>query len=151
VAVNQRPSLRKTPGRSKPVQEAGGEQEEGPAEPKAKGKGKARAEGIAQHKGKGRAREEGQAKEEGRAKKSKLEALRRDTERFHLERVCLLFSAPQNGWTKKEALSLGELIFLIDGCDQSLTDFVPAVLFLFYGPSVFPPGFIQVRPTAPGL
>jgi len=151
VAVNSKPSLRKTPGRSKPVQEVGDEQEEGQAEPKAKGKGKARAEGIARHKGKGRAKEEDQAKEDGRAKKSKSEALRRNAEQFHLERVCLLFSAPQNGWTKKEALSLGELIFLIDGWDQSLTDLVPAVLLLFYGPSVFPPGFIQVRPTAPGL
>ena len=100
---------------------------------------------------------EGRGKEsesEGRAKKSaktKREKLRRDTERIHLERMCSLFKAPTNGWTRIEALSLGETNLLIDESDESLTDFVSVVLFRLYGPEAFAPGFVVVRPTAPGL
>jgi len=88
---------------------------------------------------------------EARANKSKSEAARRDAERCQLERMCLLFKAPTNGWTRREVLSLGKIIFLIDGRDESLTNFIPVLLFRLYGSEAFQPGLIEVRPTAPGL
>lgn len=103
--------------------------------------------GKAGEQGKGEAEE---GKSEKRAKKSKAERAKRDEERVHLERMCSLFKAPRKGWTKREVLSLGEKIFLIDGRDESLTNFVPVVLFRLYGPDAFPRDFIKVRPTTSG-
>ena len=51
------------------------------------------------------------------AKKNESEKVRRDGERHHLERISRLFKAPQQAWSKKDVLSLGKLIFLIDGRD----------------------------------
>ena len=90
-------------------------------------------------------------KSETKAKKSESEAVRRDAERYHLERMCLLFRAPAKGWTRKEVLSLGKITFHIDGRDESLTNFFPVVLFRLYGSEAFQPGFVQVHPTATEL
>ena len=93
----------------------------------------------------------GKTKSEARAKKSESEAARRDAERRQLERMCLLFKAPRNGWTRKEVLSLGKITFLNNERDKSLTNLIPALLFRLYGSEAFQPGLIEVRPTAPGL
>ena len=124
MAVNQLPALRRMAATSKPKQRKAGKRAEGQGEKRTT---------------------------EGRAKKSEAEILRRGGERQHLERMCSLFKAPEKGWTKKQALSLGEIIFLIDGCDGSLTDFVPVTLFGLYGPEAFPLGFVKVRSTTSGL
>ena len=102
MAVNQQPSLRRWVSMVKPKQETDGdgEEEEGQVEAKAEEE----AEGNGKGKGKGRAEKEGRAK--------KRERLRRNTECFHLERICFLFGAPRKGWTRKDALGLGELISL---------------------------------------
>jgi len=50
-------------------------------------------------------------------KKNGSEKARRNSERHHLERISRLFKAPRQLWSKKEVLILGEIIFLIDGCD----------------------------------
>jgi len=104
MAVNQEPSLRRSPGTSKPKQGTDGEEEEGQADEEAEEEAE---EEEAEGKGKGK----GRAKE-GRAKKCKWEKLRRNTECDHLERICFLFGAPRKGWTRKDALGLGELISL---------------------------------------
>jgi len=126
---------------SEPKQRAGGEQAERRAR---KGKSVDRAT-----KGKSVDRA-GKTRSEARAKKTESEAARRDAERCQLERMCLLFKAPSNGWTRKEVLSLGKIIFLNNGRDGSLTNLIPAALFRLYGSDAFQPGFIEVRPTAPG-
>ena len=123
MAVNQEPALRRTAVAPEPRQRTG-----------------ELGEGLAE-----------KGKSEGRARKSKTERARRDVERHHMERICSLFRAHGKGWMKKEVLSLGEIIFLIDGCDESLTNFVPVVLFRLYGPGVFPPNFVEVRPAVPRL
>ena len=96
MAVNQGPSLRRLVVTSEPKQSAGDEQAE-----RRTRKGKS-------------------------AKKSQSEAVRRDAERCQLQRMCLLFKAPRNGWTRKEVLSLGEIAFLIDEHDESLTKIYPS-------------------------
>ena len=70
--------------------------------------------------------------------------MRRDKERLHCERMSRLFK-PRRPWQKKEILGLGEAIFLIDGRGWLLTKLVSAVLFLIYGPGIFPEGFVKVR------
>ena len=87
--------------------------------------------------------------DEQNTKKNGTEKARRDLERHHLERVSCLFRVSREQWSKKDVLSLGEMIFLIDGCDWLLTRFVPVVLFLLYGPKAFPSTFIEVHPTVP--
>ena len=146
MAVNHQPTLRRAQVTSKPGQSLGGEQAEGQARKGKSGRraGKGRLEGRG-----GKSESEGRAKKS--AKKSETEKLRRDTERIHLERMCSLFKAPKNGWTRTEALSLGETNFLIDESDESLTNFVSVVLFRLYGPEAFAPGFVVVRPAAPAL
>ena len=54
---------------------------------------------------------------ERQVKKNKSEKARRDCERHYLDRISRLFKAPQQQpqWAKKDVLSLGETIFLIDG------------------------------------
>jgi len=134
VAVNHQPTLRRALFLSKPGQSSGDEQAEGQAR---KGKSGRRA-GKSGLEWRGK-----QSESEGRAKKSaksEREKLRRDTEWIHLERMCSLFKAPTNGWTRTEALSLGETNLLIDWSDESLTDFVSVVLFRLYGPEAFAPG-----------
>ena len=86
-------------------------------------------------------------------KKNGTEKARRNSERHHLDRISRLFKAPQQRpqWSKKEVLILGESIFLIDGRNRLLTKFAPAVLFLLYGPDLFPRDFVEVRPNVPGL
>ena len=84
-------------------------------------------------------------------KKNMSEKARRDLERYHLERISALFRVYRQPWAKKEVLSFGEAIFLIDGGNRLLTEFIPAVLFLVYGSEPFPRDFIAVRPIAPGL
>jgi len=138
VAVNQQPALRRALVTSKPGESPGDEQVEGQVR-------KGKLGGQAESKSVGRGE-----KSKGRAKKSKSEMKRRDAERHQLERMCSLFKAPKRGWTRKEALSLGEINFLIDGSDGSLTDLVPGILLRLYGPEAFPPGFVVVRPAAPG-
>ena len=118
---------------SGPKQKAGSEQTEGRAR---KGKSVERT---------------GKIKSETQVKKSQSEAVRREAERCHLERMCLLFKAPAKGWTRKEVLSLGKITFFIDGYDELLTTFIPVVLFRLYGSEAFQPGFVQVRTTATGL
>ena len=110
MAVNQDPSLRRSPGTSKQGTDDG--EEEGQADEEAEEEAEAEEEEEAEGKGKGRAngKGKGRAKKEGRAKKG--ERLRRNTECDHLERICFLFGAPRKGWTKKDALGLGELISL---------------------------------------
>ena len=105
MAVNQGPSLRRLVVTSGSKQRADDEQAERQSR---KGKSVERA---------------GKAKS---AKKSQSEAVRRDAERCQLQRMCLLFKAPRNGWTRKEVLGLGEIAFLIDECDESLTEFYPS-------------------------
>ena len=85
---------------------------------------------------------------EGLIKKSWSEKARRDLEWGHIERISGLFRMVRQQWSKKDVLSLGEQIFLIDGGIRSLTEFVPAVLFLLYGSTPFPDDFIVVRPIA---
>jgi len=133
VAVNQRPSLRRLVVTSQPKQRMGDDQTEGQTR---KGKSVERTRKV---------------KPETQAKKTKSEAVRRDAERYHLERMCLLFRAPAKGWTRREVLSFGKITFLIDGRDGLLTNIIPAVLFRIYGAEAFQPGFVEVRPTAPGL
>ena len=82
---------------------------------------------------------------EKQAKKRRLEKERRDRECNHLARISRLFhKAPRQHWSKKEVLSLGEMVFLIGGPDRLLTKSVPAVLFLLY-PEAFPGDLVQVR------
>lgn len=81
-----------------------------------------------------------------RAKKNESEKARRVSERDHLERISRLFKAPRQLWSKRDLLSLGESIFLIDGRNLLLTKFVPVVLFRLYGPNAFPRDFLEVRP-----
>jgi hypothetical protein len=51
-----------------------------------------------------------------RVRKNGLEKARRDCERDYLERISRLFKIPQyRKWTRKDLLSFGETIFLIDG------------------------------------
>ena len=50
-------------------------------------------------------------------KKNGSEKARRDWERYYLERISRLFRAPRHLWSKKDVLSLGEIISLIDRCD----------------------------------
>jgi len=85
-----------------------------------------------------------------RTKKNGSEKARRGSERHHLERISRLFKAPQQLWSKKDVLSLGESMFLIDGRNLLLTKFVPAVLFRLYGAEAFPRDFIEVRPISSG-
>jgi len=85
-----------------------------------------------------------------RAKKNESEKARRVSERHHLERISRFFKAPRQLWSKRDLLSLGESIFLIDGRNLLLTKFVPAVLFCLYGPDAFPRDFIEVRPIPSG-
>ena len=133
-AVNDRPALRRLTVTSEPKKRKAGKQVE------------ARTE---EEKSKERVKKE---KSEARAaKKSLSEAVRRDAERVHLERMSALFQAPKHGWTRKEALCLGEINFLIDGCDESLTNFAPVALYRLYGPDAFPRDFVKVRPATSGL
>ena len=132
MAVNQGPSLRRVAVASEPKQRAGDKQ-------------------VELQTRKGKSAERAKTKSEARDKKRKSEAVRRDAERCQLERMCLLFRAPRNGWTRKEVLSLGKITFLTDGRDESLTSLIPAVLFRIYGSEAFQPGLIEVHPTAPGL
>ena len=90
-------------------------------------------------------------KTERQLKKSAAEKGRRDRERHHLERISRLFKAPEQHWAKKDVLGLGKIIFLIDGRGQSLTKFVPAVIFLLYGSEAFPPSCVEVRSIQLGL
>ena len=85
------------------------------------------------------------------ARKNGTEKERRDWERHHLERISRLFKATRQLWSKKEVLSLGKIIFLIDGHNRLLTKFSPAVLFLLYGPAAFPPDFLEAHLTTSGL
>lgn len=50
-------------------------------------------------------------------KKNGTEKARRDLEWQHLERVSRLFRLSREQWSKKDVLSFGEMIFLIDGRD----------------------------------
>ena len=55
---------------------------------------------------------------ESLAKKGEMEKAKRDEERDQLERMsCLFRTKPQQVWSRKGVLSLGEKNFLIDGCD----------------------------------
>jgi len=54
---------------------------------------------------------------EKKVKKNRSEKERRDGERHHMKRISRLFKAPQQPWSKKDVLSLGKTIFLIDGGD----------------------------------
>ena len=142
MAVNQQPALRGVLVTSEPRQGPRDEQAEGRFR-----KGKSRDQT-------GKSEPEGRSKEtksKERANKRESEMVRRGAERHELERMCSLFKAPRNGWTRKEALSLGEINFLIDGIDEPFTNFDPVVLFRLYGPEAFPPGFVVVRSTAPRL
>ena len=77
--------------------------------------------------------------------KRRLEKERRDREWNHLARISRLFhKAPRQHWSKKEVLSLGEIVSLIGGPDRLLTKFFPVVLFLLY-PEAFPGNLVQVR------
>jgi len=123
MAVNQEPSLRRSLGTSK--QRTDGE-EEGQVEEQVEEE----AEGEeATGKGKGR------ATKEGRAKKSKSEALRRNAECYHLESICFLFKASRKGWTRKDALSLGEPISL----SMDATSHLPISSQPFCSSSTAPP------------
>ena len=142
MAVNQQPTLRRALFTSRVGQGPGDEQAEGQVETGKSGN-------LA-----GKNKSEGRSKEtdsKGRDRKRESEMVRRGAERHELERMCALFKAPGKGWTRREALSLGEINFLIDGNNESLTNFVPVVLFRLYGPEAFPPGFVVVRPTTLGL
>ena len=142
MAVNQQPALRRVLVTPEPGQGPGEEQAKRHAR-----KGKS-ADQVGKSKPEGRSEE---IKSKERANKRESEMVRRGAERHELERMCSLFKAPRNGWTRKEALSLGEINFLIDGIDEPFTNFVPVVLFRLYGPEAFPPGFVVVRSTAPSL
>ena len=86
-------------------------------------------------------------------KKNEAEKERRSGERYHIARMSRLFRVPvsRQPWSKKDVLSLGKIIFLIDGSEYSLTKSVPVALFLLYGPAAFPRGFVEVFPIAPRL
>ena len=90
----------------------------------------------------------GLGRTERHAKKNGSEKARRDLERYNLERISSFFRTPRQQWSKKDVLSFGEQIFLIDGGNRLLTEFVPAVLFLLYGSTPFPRDFIAVLPIA---
>lgn len=83
-------------------------------------------------------------------KRSETEKARRLNGRYHVQRMSLLFKSGRT-WSKKDLLSLGEIIFRIDGWDRLLTEFTPAVIFLLYGPTAFPQGFVQVHDPLTGL
>lgn len=84
---------------------------------------------------------------EKQIKKNERERVKRDDERFHLERLTFLFkvAAPGNNWTRVEVLSFGTGI-LVDGFKRSLTGFVAAAVYILCGPKAFPPGFICPLP-----
>ena len=83
---------------------------------------------------------------EKQAKRSRAEKARRDNERHHLERISRLFRT-SGTWSKKDVLSLGEIIPRVVECGWLLTKDVIAVLFLLYGPTIFPPGLLEARPA----
>lgn len=87
-----------------------------------------------------------------KARKNKVERKRRDDERQALENISLLFREPgvSRIWAKWELLSLGEYFLFIDGHGHLLTEFVPVMLFLLYGPTAFARGAVEVRSSAPG-
>ena len=58
--------------------------------------------------------------QEKKVKKGRFEKGRRDREWYNLERISRLFKAPRQLWSKKEVLSLGEILFLIDRPDRCL-------------------------------
>ena len=87
---------------------------------------------------------------EGKRKRSESEKARRISGRYHVQRMSLLFRSEKT-WSKKDLFGFGEIICCIDGWDRLLTEFIPAVLFLLYGPTAFPKGFVQVRDTPTGL
>lgn len=93
----------------------------------------------------------GNSQTEKLVKRNQSEKARRGTERSHIERISRLFRAPGRIWSKKDALGLGEMIFLVDECDWLLTKCVPAVLFLLYGHAAFPRGVVEVLPNPPAL
>jgi hypothetical protein len=84
-------------------------------------------------------------------RKSEAEKERRGDERDPIERISRLFRAPPKLWTKKEALCLGKTIPHVGGWNWLLTKFFSSILFYLYGPTIFPPGIVQVRDTAAGL
>ena len=90
---------------------------------------------------------------ERRAKRSKTEKERRDRERCQLERMSRLFKVSPNlkVWSRKDVLSLGKMISRVLGGDRLLTKLDSAVLFLLYGPTAFPRGFIEIRPDSQSL
>ena len=63
------------------------------------------------------AQKAGGGRSEKEVKKNDSEKVKRDGERRHLERISRLFKAPRQPWSKKDVLSLGKTIFLIDGRD----------------------------------
>ncbi|KAF9644275.1 hypothetical protein BDM02DRAFT_996226 [Thelephora ganbajun] len=65
-------------------------------------------------------------KAEQQLKKNGSEKARRDDERHHVKRISRLFEASKKPWSKRDALGL-------------------AVIFLLYGPTAFPTGFVEVR------
>jgi hypothetical protein len=54
---------------------------------------------------------------EGRLKKNGWEKVKRDSERYQLERISYLFRVvdPNQTWTRVNVLSFGEMVSLIDG------------------------------------
>ena len=77
--------------------------------------------------------------------KNEMEKERRHTERYQVERISRLFKASRGSRVRRDVLGLSEIIFGINGRDWILTKFPLAVLFLLYGPAVFPNGFVRVR------
>ena len=51
---------------------------------------------------------------ERRRKRNELEKGRRDRERHQVERISRLFKASERAWSKKDALTLGEIISRIN-------------------------------------
>ena len=85
-------------------------------------------------------------------RRSILEKARRGDERRHVARISRLFRASNEmTWSRKDIFSLGELLFRIDRWDGCSPNPFTAALFLLYGPTAFPPGFVKVRNTVPGL
>jgi hypothetical protein len=83
---------------------------------------------------------------EKQAKKNQQEKEKRDSERFHLERIAGLFRLPdpRRGWTRVEALCFGKTISLICTFNRTLTGHVPAAVLLLCGPGVFSPEYVSV-------
>lgn len=83
---------------------------------------------------------------EGRVKKNQREMMKRNVERYHLERISYLFKVadPQHTWTRVDVLSFGESISIVEGFNYLLIKFVPAAVFLLCGRSAFSPGFVEV-------